>query len=218
MAALAVSAVIASFTATHPRYPMIVAGVFAALCAVSLGFVHLHPFERFGPANLVTTLRAALVAAIAAFVFEPPLPDIAWTAAAVGVLVAVLDGADGWLARRSGMASAFGARYDMEIDALLILLLAVLAWLHGKAGAWIVLAGAMRYLFVAAGYPWPWMHAPLPPSVRRKSVCVVQIVGLALIMVPLVIPPLSTTVAAVTLATLTWSFAVDVRWLWRHRA
>ena len=39
-----------------------------------------------------------------------------------------LDGVDGWLARRSGIASAFGARFDMEIDALLILVLAVLAW------------------------------------------------------------------------------------------
>ena len=75
-----------------------------------------------------------------------------------------LDGVDGWLARRSGLSSDFGARYDMETDALLILVLAVLAWRQEKAGAWIVLAGAMRYLFVAAGYIWTWMTAPLPPS------------------------------------------------------
>ena len=32
----------------------------------------------------------------------------------------------------------FGARFDMEIDALLILALSILAWRHGKAGAWVV--------------------------------------------------------------------------------
>ena len=53
----------------------------------------------------------------------------------------------------------------------------------------------------------------LPPSWRRKFVCVVQIVGLAIIVAPVVTPPLSVWLAAGTLAMLTWSFAVDVAWL-----
>ena len=44
-----------------------------------------------------------------------------------------LDGVDGWLARRRGMSSAFGARFDMEIDALLVQVLAILVWRYGKA-------------------------------------------------------------------------------------
>ena len=63
----------------------------------------------------------------------------------------LLDGVDGWLARRHRIASAFGARFDMEIDALLILALSVLAWRHEKAGAWVVASGLLRYAFVAAG-------------------------------------------------------------------
>jgi multidrug efflux pump subunit AcrA (membrane-fusion protein) len=39
----------------------------------------------------------------------------------------MLDGVDGWLARRHEIASRFGARFDMEVDALLILALSVLA-------------------------------------------------------------------------------------------
>ena len=36
-----------------------------------------------------------------------------------------LDPADGWLARRTGTASALGARFDGEVDAFLILALSV---------------------------------------------------------------------------------------------
>ena len=88
-----------------------------------------------------------------------------------------LDGVDGWLARRSGMSSAFGARFDMEVDALLILALSVLAWHHGKAGAWVLLSGLLRYVFLAAGWTWPRMQRPLPASRRRQAVCVIQVVG-----------------------------------------
>ena len=48
---------------------------------------------------------------------------------------------DGPAARRSGIASRFGARFDMETDALMILVLAVLAWRWDRAGAWVLLPG-----------------------------------------------------------------------------
>src|SRR5437867_3690361 len=79
----------------------------------------------------------------------------ATAAATAGAIVTLLDGVDGWLARRTHMASTFGERFDMETDALLILVLSVLAWQYDKAGAWLVLAGLLRYLFVAAGWLLP---------------------------------------------------------------
>jgi len=190
--------------------------VFAAICLIALGYLHHHPFVRFGAANVVTTVRALLVSLVIALVGEAPTAAAAWAAALGSTGSTLLDGVDGWMARREGMASDFGARYDMEIDALLILALAVLTWQSGKAGAWIVLAGAMRYLFVAAGYVWHWMAAPLPPSTRRKAACVIQIVGLSVAVAPFVPVPVSRAIALVTLASLTWSFGVDVLWLRRH--
>ena len=50
------------------------------------------------------------------------------------------------------MTSAFGARFDMEVDALLIQVLAVLAWQWDKAGPWVLMSGLLRYVFVAAGW------------------------------------------------------------------
>ncbi len=197
-------------------YALKVAAVFAGVLAIVRVFVRAHhPFPAFGPANQVTTLRAALVALVAGLIGEPHLPAYATAAAIVSGIVTALDGVDGWLARRSRMASAFGARFDMEVDALLILVLSILAWQYGKAGPWIVLAGLLRYLFVAAGWVFPWMARPLLPSRRRQAVCVIQIVGSSIVMLPAIAPPASVWIAATLLGALSASFLVDVIWLWR---
>ena len=193
----------------------VVFGVMLVLVGRSLA-AH-HPFPRFGPANRVTAVRALIVALVAALVGETPTTGIAWAAAGAAVLVAALDGLDGWLARRTGMMSDFGARFDMEVDAFFILVLSVLAWQHDKAGSWVLLCGVMRYAFVAAGWLMPWMARPLRSTLRGKAVAVGQIAGLAVALVPSVQPPLSALIALATLATLVWSFALDVAWLWRRR-
>jgi phosphatidylglycerophosphate synthase len=177
-----------------------------------------HPYTTFGGASWVTTARAALVALVAAAIGEARLPVIAAAAADLAIVATLLDGLDGWLARRSGMSSAFGARFDMEVDALLIMALSVLAWTYGKAGAWVIASGLLRYLFVAAGWIWPWMERPLEPSRRRQTVCVIQIVALIVVMLPAVTPPLSTVIAAAALAVLAGSFLIDTSWLVLRRA
>jgi phosphatidylglycerophosphate synthase len=175
-----------------------------------------HPFPRFGPANQVTMVRAFLVAIAAGFIGEPSLPSAGWIVVCTAVVATVLDGVDGWLARRTGMASAFGARFDMETDALMIQVLAILAWQYGKAGPWVLISGLLRYQFVAAGWVLPWMREPLFPSVRRKAICVVQTVGLILTILPPIVPPASEWLAAASLAALVYSFLVDTLWLWRR--
>ena len=193
-------------------------GVFAVIVLIAAsGRRAQHPFARFGPANQITTARALLVALVAGIVGEPRRPALAAAAVALSLLVTLLDGLDGWAARRTGLASDFGARFDMEIDALLILTLAVLAWQYEKAGAWVLLSGLLRYLFLAAAWLMPWMRHPLPPSRRRQTICVIQIAGLIIALTPVVPPPVSAAIAAASLLTLCYSFLVDTLWLW-HRA
>lgn len=174
-----------------------------------------HPHASFGPANQVTTLRSALVALMAALIGEESSPIAAYAVLAALTAVA-LDGVDGWLARRTRMATRFGAQFDMEIDALLIQVLALLAWQYGKAGAWVIASGLLRYLFVIAGWWSERLRQPLFTSVRRQAICVAQIVGLILVLIPSVLPPVSNTIAAVALGALWYSFAVDIDWLWRR--
>jgi len=171
-----------------------------------------HPHRTFGAANYVTTLRAALTLLLAAMAFLDPSPRFGWVAGWTAGVVAALDGVDGWLARRARMRSAFGARFDMETDAALLLVLSVLAVRLDKAGAWVMLIGLMRYFFVAAGWLLPWLTGPLTPTLRGKTVAVVQMVTLAL---ALVLPrPIASAATAAALALLVWSFAVDVGRLW----
>jgi phosphatidylglycerophosphate synthase len=184
---------------------------FLVVMAIPIVAGESHPFRHFGGANAVTTTRAVLVALVAGLVGREISESVMWGVEALVVLVAVLDGADGWLASRTQMASAFGARFDMETDAFFVLVLSVLVWESDKAGAWVLLCGAMRYAFVGAGQVVPWLAGPLPPTRRGKTVAIGQFVGLALVLAPIVSQPASSTIAAVTLIALAWSFAVDVR-------
>jgi phosphatidylglycerophosphate synthase len=192
---------------------------FAIVAAIAVGRIgsRHHPFPEFGAANAVTMARAALVALAAGAIGDSDAGSIAAAAAGAALVATLLDGVDGWLARRSGTASAFGARFDMEIDALLIQVLSILAWTHDKAGAWVIFSGLLRYVFVAAGWVWPWMERPLEPSRRRQAVCVVQVVALIAAIEPFVTRPYSATIAATALAVLAGSFLVDTRWLVLHR-
>ena len=163
-------------------------------------------------ANVVTSVR--LVLALSLWVLGPAA---SWSIVVIAATGATLDLLDGPLARRSGRVSAFGARFDMETDAFLILTLSVFVWWTGHAGPWVIASGAMRYAFIAAGWMVPWMRGSLPSSVRRQAVCVGQIVALIVALAPIVTPPLSTAISAAGLAVLAWSFGLDVAWLARHR-
>ena len=172
-----------------------------------------RPHRRFGIANCVTLSRAAAVALLAG-VWADGLaltPPVRWALVAIAVAAFGADGLDGWLARRRGLVSAFGARFDMEIDALFVLILALLVEASGQAGGFVLASGALRYLFVAAGALLPALRAPLPPSYRRKAICVVQIACLVGALAPVVPAAAAQALCAAALALLVYSFAADCR-------
>src|SRR5690606_2321149 len=128
-----------------------------------------HPHPRWGTANRITLARLAGMALLAALLGEslpePPARTGWWLFGFAGG-VALLDAVDGAFARREGLASRFGARFDMETDAAFTLVLSALVLQAGQAGPWVLASGLMRYAFVAAAALWPWLAAPLPPSRR----------------------------------------------------
>jgi len=217
LAAVAIAS-LAGFGAGYVMKAAIVYLVGAVLIERSLHVGHPHP--RFGPANRVTLWRMALSALLAGVVGEPlAQPDtIAWVIVVAATVTAGLDGADRQHDSSSGMASDFGARFDMETDAWLTLVLCGLIVHFDKAGAWVLAAGLMRYAFVAAARLWPWLSGTLPASLRRKAVCVAQITTLIVCLGPIVPHGLSSALAAASLLLLAWSFAVDVRTLAKARA
>jgi phosphatidylglycerophosphate synthase len=170
-----------------------------------------------GAANRITLGRSTLVMALVALTLWPAelAPRGYWWILGLATVAMALDGVDGQVARRTRSESAFGARFDMEVDQLLLLALSALAWRGGKVGVWVLLIGAIRYLFVLAGWIWPAMQRPLPPSFRRKTVCVVQGVALVASVAPIVSAPQATAASAAALLLLIYSFAVDTWWLIR---
>jgi phosphatidylglycerophosphate synthase len=170
---------------------------------------------RFGWANRVTLLRGLLVAMMLPALFAPARHP--WLPLILGAVALGLDGVDGFLARRTGSTSAFGARFDMETDALTVLMLSALVVAQGRVGAWVLLSGALRYLYVGAGRIWPWLARPLPPSFARKLVCVLQIAGLLAALLPILPAPCPTIISALALALLIWSFGRDVMALMRGK-
>ena len=149
-------------------YPLRAWALFAAIVMIAGTQWKARPaFPSFGLANRITVSRAFFVSMAAGAIGEAARPDVVTVVVVLGAIAAALDGLDGWAARRTGMTSAFGARFDMEVDALLIQVLAILAWQYDKAGLWVVVSGLLRYGFVAAGWLWPWMRQPLFPSFRR---------------------------------------------------
>ncbi len=173
-----------------------------------------HPFPSFGRANTLTFARGVFVCFLTGLLLAPDLSqDALWVVVACSSLVLALDGADGWLARKDGETSPFGARFDMEIDSAFMLVVCLLAARFGETGAWVVLLGLPRYLFIAAAWRYPFLADKLPHSERRRIVCVLQGVAALAALSPLAEGGL---VALAGLAILLWSFALDLVWLWRN--
>jgi phosphatidylglycerophosphate synthase len=204
----------------RPEGGAVAPAVSLAVTLVLLVFVRgklllFYPHPRFGLCNAVTQARAAMTAGLFGMLWSGPQ---GWDVLVIAAVALSLDGVDGWLARRAGLVSDFGARFDMETDAALALVLAAHVWLGGMTGPEVLLLGAMRYAFVAAFWPCPWLAAPLPERFGRKLVCVIQIAALIVLQIPDLPPTWARGVAWGAVAALVWSFGRDVLWLWRHRA
>lgn len=188
-------------------------GVGATVAGVQLA--RHHGDARLGGANAVTLLRLALVSALS-------IPLIGSTPAPVAIIVIAsislsLDGVDGYLARRQGLATAIGGRFDMEVDSVFALVLAALAATVGGEPWIVLLLGLPRYLFGIAGAIWPWLYGPLPPRYSGKVVAVIQMITLIVLQLPGLPHPLAIALTVGVLGALGWSFGRDIVYLFRRR-
>lgn len=141
----------------------------AVLAAVSLpSFLALLWRERgrfteragFGAANGLTLFRFGLVLALAGAHQAFSLFECALMAS----VALVLDGVDGFVARKTHTASRFGAHFDMETDALFVLALTLLLWTRERLGPGILLGGLLRPAYVL----WLWA-LPTPAGEEPRS-------------------------------------------------
>jgi phosphatidylglycerophosphate synthase len=177
--------------------------------------------RRLGPADRVTLTRAVLVCGVAALTADAaasPDTPVAPLVALASVALA-LDAVDGVVARRTGTVSALGARFDMETDALLILVLS--AHVSRDLGPWVFAIGLARYalLLVGVAARWaPWLRGQVPPRRWRKAVAAYQGVALTVAASHVLATTLTVTMVATGLALLLLSFGTEVVTLRRQSA
>jgi phosphatidylglycerophosphate synthase len=154
------------------------------------------------------------VAALAADSFVSPAAVTALVA--ISAIALSLDAVDGWVARRTNSVSLLGARFDREVDAFLILVLSVYV-AHSTGQWWVLLIGAARYAYGAAGWLLPWLRGSLPPRYWGKVVAAIQGVVLTVAAADILPIQVMNVLLGVALALLTESFASSVWWLRQHR-
>ena len=219
---LAVGAGLVPAVATSLLSPFSAAGAVLGylLGAALIGGAWRAP--RFGVANAVTLARLVGTCWVGALTIEAAVAGLGigdrllLIGLAAGCLV--LDGIDGRVARARGEVSGFGARFDMETDALLLLWLSLVIPVLGVAGWWTVAVSGLRYGYLVASWFIPALRVPLYYSYPRKVAAAIGGISLVTALtVDLVWPgwPASLSVF-LGLACLCWSFGRDIAWQLRR--
>jgi phosphatidylglycerophosphate synthase len=197
----------------------------AAFCFLVLAaLVARHSRARsFGIADVVTLSRGLGVCFLAGLALQALAGDLAkhgvLTMIIMGALCLTLDGVDGRVARARGETSAFGARFDVETDAAMLVVLSVAVAALGIAGWWVLAIGAIRYGYVATSLVVPALRTPLPYRYSGKVIAVFQALALLAALTFRLTHGehwLSNTFLLLALASLCWSFGRSVIWQIRH--
>lgn len=178
------------------------------------GLLLSYTHTILGLCNIVTFSRLVIVCILFAALVGDLAPS--WITLGLALAALALDGIDGWLARKQGLASDFGARFDVEVDAAFALVLAIFAASNGAAEAYVVLLGLPYYFFVVARLGLHWLNGPLPARFSRKAICVIQIGVLIALQVPALADARLDLLVLGTAIALTWSFGRDILWLSRN--
>ena len=117
---------------------------------------HISPddtqnYHRLGTANQITLVRGWLIGLLAATAFLSADPGqarwLAWLPALLYVVICICDYCDGLVARLTRTESLLGARLDMALDALGLLVASTAAVALNRLPAVYLLAGLSYYLF-----------------------------------------------------------------------
>ncbi|MGH8228411.1 MAG: CDP-alcohol phosphatidyltransferase family protein, partial [Steroidobacteraceae bacterium] len=168
------------------------------------------------PGEWVTLLRATVLCGVFALVadaFDQPVSVV--TLVTLAAVALALDAVDGWVARGTDTATPLGARFDMEVDAGLILVLSV--YVAQRVGAWVLMIGAARYVFFAAGGLLPSLRAAAPPRYWNKVVAAIQGIVLTVAAADVLPRVVIEALLVIAAALLVESFGRETAWLLRHR-
>ncbi len=186
----------------------LVAGYALAFCRARLHLNHrtmeTDVLARLGPGTLLTLLRGILVAPLAGLLFLPRLEGTwAWLPAILYTASDLADYFDGFLARRTRLATRLGEALDMELDGLGLLLAVALAIHYRQLPVGFLAVGLARYAYQLWTLALPRLGRRLrdiPPSMARRAIAGLEMGFISAALWPIT-PPSLAVVAG-------WIFAV----------
>jgi len=142
---IAISIGIAVFHLTGLLWPVLLLALFSLIVLWRTQWYTISNLKPAGGyANLLTLLRYILILLIVAISPVWPL----WSIGCLLIITVMLDGVDGYLARKLNHVTKFGALFDLETDALFIAVTGMMLYHRHIAGEWLLPAMYMRYFYV----------------------------------------------------------------------
>jgi phosphatidylglycerophosphate synthase len=180
-------------------------GALSFLLYLWLGRQRLKSRELWNGANLVSLFRWVAMSVLGLTMAKAPGALILGG----GILFMGLDTLDGWLARRQETQTEFSAFLDKEIDSLFLLIICLGLVSRHVVGAWILIIGLSRYVFVIAIAVLRPAHPKERRSGRARLVYSAVLVVLLSLFLPLRLPQAWPALGC--LAGLLSSFFLDAR-------
>jgi CDP-diacylglycerol--glycerol-3-phosphate 3-phosphatidyltransferase len=181
--------------------------------------------STLGPANWITVARGGLIAILAGFLFQPrPAGAVGpewtgWMPAAVYMIAVAGDALDGFIARITAAQTRLGELLDTRIDALGVLVASLLAIQYGQLPGYYISAGLAYYVLRFAIWSRRKTGRPCSEIQRRRGARLmagIQMVFLAIVLVPLFSPQLTHIAAVFMLIPFLAGFLWDWQLVCRH--
>lgn len=210
----------------HPTYAIRWAALAAIISVYQIVMLrrslHLnHPpnnptlLATLGPANWLSLFRGLLISAVGGFLFSPwPEGWLGWLPTILYLIATIIDYLDGIVARVSRHITELGGHLDVEMDALGILVVPLLAVLYNQLPIWYLLVSVARYLFMLGVWLRQRQGKPiydLTPSHLRRMMAGFQMGMLCFVLAPVFTPPGTWIAATVFMTPLITGFIRD--WL-----
>lgn len=139
-----ISALVLSFLLDN-FYVFMSAGTISFFVFILINLKSLKEMKPFGGyANRVTFLRNSLTLILGFLSFH--LSD--YQIVSCAIVIILLDGVDGYLARRFKHESLFGVNFDIETDAFYVAMMSLILYNSEFLGFWIIIPGFLRYFYV----------------------------------------------------------------------
>lgn len=157
-----------------------------------------------GLANWLSIFRGQLSALLLGFAVNPrPAGAWAWLPGLLFLTAALLDLADGYVARVRGEETRLGEELDMFLDGTAVLAASLAAVWWGLAPWLYILVGLARYLFLFGMHLRERRNLPnydLDPRMIRRALAGSQMGYLAVVLLPIFSPP-ATVIAGIVFMT-----------------